>query len=53
MTDMGKKYVREHESDFDAQEVYKKLSIYYTNSTSVRINSSCVLSYIKSAKIDA
>ena len=53
LTDAGKKYVREHELDFDAQSVYEKLSTYYTNSTSARMNASDILSHITSAKIDA
>lgn len=53
LTDAGKKYVREHELDFDAQSVYEKLSTYCTNSTSARMNASDTLSYITSAKIDA
>ena len=49
----GARCVFTSEWDKHAQEVYKKLSFYYTNSTSARINSSNVLSYITSTKIDA
>ena len=51
-TDIGKKYVREHESDYDAQEAYKKLVDFYTNSTKASMNAADILSYITAAKIE-
>ena len=37
-TDIGEKYVREHESDYDAQEACKKLVDFYANSTKASMN---------------
>ena len=51
LTDMGKSIVREHESDFDAQKVYKKLQDHHTKSTKAMIDSSTILSYITSARL--
>ena len=51
-TDRGKKYVREHEADFNAQAVYKKLVDFYTTSTKASINAADTLSYITTAKIE-
>ena len=45
-TDRGKKFVREHEDDFDAQMVYKKLHGFYTTSVEARVSASDMLSYI-------
>jgi len=52
-TDRGKKYVREHEEDFNAQHVYQKLSGFYTTSTNARVSAFTTLSYITSAKIES
>ena len=51
-TDRGKKYVREHEADFNAQEVYKKLVNYCTTSTKASMNAADTLSCITTAKIE-
>ena len=48
MTDKGKELVRDHESDSDAQAVYKKLQEHHLTSTKAMIDSSTILSYIKS-----
>ena len=53
LTDYGKRYVREHEVDFDAQKVYEKLSTFCTDSTVARVNASDLLSYITLGKIDS
>ena len=52
LTDVGKKFVREHEADYDAQAVYKRLSECYTTSAAARVNSSDILRHITSARID-
>ena len=52
-TDRGKKYVREHEGDYNAQHVCQKLSAFYTKSTNARVSASTTLSYITSAKIES
>ena len=52
-TDRGKKFVREHQEDFDAQMVYKKLHQFHTTSVGARVSASDVLSYITSKKIDS
>ena len=51
-TDIGKKYAREHESDYDAQEVYKKVVDFYATSTKASMNAADILSYITTAKIE-
>ena len=51
--DRGKKFVREHEGDFDAQKVCKKLQVFYTTSSGARVNASEMLSYITSAKFES
>ena len=51
MTDNGKAIVRDHENDFDAQQVYKKLSELHLKSTKARMDSSTILSYITSARL--
>ena len=50
-TDNGKKFVREHEHDYDAQAVYIKLLNHAKSSTQAAIESSNILSYITSARI--
>jgi hypothetical protein len=52
-TDRGKKHVREHEEDFNAEGVYQKLSEFYTTSTNARVSASTTLSCITSAKIES
>ena len=51
MTDMGRKFVREHERDGDAQKVYEKLLTHHTRSTKAVIDSSNILAYVTSAKL--
>ena len=48
LTDQGKAYVHEHEKDFDAQAVFKKMSTFALNSTKASLDSSHILSYITS-----
>ena len=51
-TDRGK-YVREHESNFNAQEIYEKLVDFYTKSTKARVNNADILSYIPLARLES
>ena len=51
--DIGKNHVREHEHDFNAQEIFKKMMIFYTKSTKTRENETEILSYITSDKLDS
>ena len=48
-----KKHVREHEHDFDAQEMYKKIVLHCIKSTTCRENATETLSYVNSAKLDS
>ena len=50
-TDMGKMIVRDHEHDYDAQSVYRKLMQHHLTSTKASMKSSLLLSYITSAKL--
>ena len=52
-TDRGNKFVREHEDDFDAQTVYKKLHGFYTTSVGARVSASDMLSHITSATFES
>ena len=52
-TDQGKKHIREHEGDYDAQLICKKLSAFCTKSTTSRVSASTTLSCIMSAKIES
>ena len=51
LTDMGKKFVRDHEDDSDAQAVYRKLTLHHTKSTKASMDSANLLSYITSARL--
>ncbi len=51
LTDRGKAIVRDHEKDFDAQAVYKKLQEHHLKSTKAKMDSSTILSYITSARL--
>jgi Reverse transcriptase (RNA-dependent DNA polymerase) len=51
LTDRGKAIVRTHETDFNAQAVYKKLREHHLQSTKASIESSTILSYITSARL--
>lgn len=48
LTDVGKSFVREHEKDYDAQSVYKKLHDHHLKSTKAMIESGSIISYITS-----
>ena len=50
-TDRGRALVREHEHDFDAQAVYRKLKEHHLQSTKAQIDSSTILSYVTSARL--
>ena len=52
-TDMGKYFVRQHEHDYDAQTVFCKLEQYAVASTQATIDSSGLLAYLTSAKLDS
>ena len=52
LIDQGKKFVREYEDDYDAHRIYKKLLTHAKESTKASIDSSNILSYITSARID-
>ena len=52
-TDRGKKYVREHEKDYDEQSVNLKLNSFYTESNNARVSASTTLIYMTSAKIES
>ena len=51
LTDRGKGFIREHENDYDAQKVYKKLVDHHLKSTKAMIDSSSILSYITSVRL--
>ena len=52
-SDKGKAFVRTHEDDYDAQSIYVKLADYYTKLVKVSLDSSNLLSYITSTRIDS
>ena len=49
----GKKHMRGHESDYDAQSVHQKLSAFCTKSTNSRVSASTTLRCMTSAKIES
>ena len=51
-TDHGKAFVRAHTDDYDAQEVFKKISKHYKESMAASLEASNLLSYITTTKID-
>ena len=51
LTDKGKSLVREHERDYNAQQVHKKLLDYAQKSTKASVESSQLLTYITSARL--
>ena len=51
LTDRGKTFVRQHENDFDAQQVYAKLWDHHTKSTKAAMESTDLLSYITSTRL--
>ena len=52
-SDRGKVFVRADEDDYDAQSIYVKLADYYTKLVKVSLDSSNLLSYITSTRIDS
>jgi hypothetical protein len=50
-TDTGKRLVREHLNDYDAQEVFKKLTEHANKSTKASIEAAAKLSYVTSVKV--
>jgi len=48
LTNVGKSFVRNHEDDADAREVYKAVVDYYLKSTKASLDSASLLSYITS-----
>ncbi len=51
LTDIGKSAVRKHESNFDAQAVYKELFEQMEKSTKASLNSTNLLKYITTVKL--
>ena len=51
LTDRGKAIVREFETTFYAQKVYKRLTEHHLKSTKARIESSTILSYVTSVRL--
>ena len=52
-SDRGKAIVRAHKDDYDALSIYVKLVDYYTKSVKASLESSNLLSYIVSTRIDS
>ena len=52
LTDQGKALVRQHESARDSQIIYKHLSACYEENTKAALDSSSLLAYITTARID-
>ena len=52
-TDQRKKHIREHEGDYNAQLIYKKLSAFCAKSTNACASASITLSCITSSKIES
>ena len=52
-TDQGKAFVRDHEYDVDAQEVYRKLVNYSKNSTAAKIEMESLIQYLSTSKLDS
>jgi hypothetical protein len=53
MTDHGKSFVREHEHDFDAQAVYRKLLDHASKSTVADIAKDKLVAYLATAKLNS
>ena len=51
LTDKGKSLVRDHEKNYDAQKIHKKLLDYAQRSTKASVDSSQLLSYITSTRL--
>ena len=52
-TDEGKSYVREHEKDHDAREVYRKLLNFATNSAAAELNKDGLVKFLTTTKLDS
>ena len=52
-TDEGKAYVRQHERDFNASEVYRKLLDFATTSTAAELNKDSLIKYLTTIKLDS
>ena len=52
-TDRGKKFVKEHEEDFNDQLIYRKLHRFHTTSVVALANASDMLSHINSFKFES
>ena len=52
LTDQGKALVCQYESIYNSQIIYKHLSAYYEENTKVALDSSSLLAYITTARID-
>ena len=52
LTDTGKKLVRNYESTYNAQSVYKDLIAHYEKSTKANLNASNLLTHVTSNRID-
>jgi hypothetical protein len=53
LTDRGKEIVQAYEGTFMYQEVYKRLTEHHLKSTKTRIESSTILSYITSVRLES
>ena len=53
LTDMGKYFVRQHEDDFDAQAVFRKLKVHARTSTQASLDSSALLTFLTSTRLDS
>jgi hypothetical protein len=53
MTDQGKSFVREHDKDFDAQAVYRKLLDHASKSTAADFTKDKLVEYLTTAKLNS
>ena len=51
-TDEGKSFIREHEKDHDAREVYQKLLDFATKSTAAELNKDGLVKFLTVTKLD-
>jgi hypothetical protein len=51
-TDEGKAFVRQHEKDYDAQEVYRKLLNFATKSTAAELAKDGLVKFLTTTKLD-
>jgi hypothetical protein len=51
-TDEGKAFVRQHEKDYDAQEVYRKLLTFATKSTAAELAKDGLVKFLTTTKLD-